>query len=548
MTGSKGRPLLDWLMRPSSDHGIHFACADGSWDHWSYDRLATLARRLAAGLSGIVGADDVVGILGSAGPKFVGSFFGTLLAGGVPCVLAPPSRLKSSSVYAQHLQGLLRTARPLVILAESGRSRASLSFLFASDGPEVIDAGRLIGDSEVWPGGRPPDGLALLQFTSGSSGSCRAVRIPFDAVESNLAAITDWLRWSREDVAASWLPLHHDMGLVACLLGPIVTQTDLWLLTPELFVRDPLRYLRCFADRGATLSAMPNFGLDYVVERVSPKSLDGMDFSGWRALVVGAEPVRAVSLRSFFERFAPFGLSPRSLLPAYGLAEATLAVTGVRWGRTWTQVGVEPSSVTMSGSIRDAPAEAEEASVVVGCGGALAGVAISVETEAGERLAEGRVGEIVVSGRSVADGYAGEPPGGPTRFRKGALRTGDAGFVLDGQLFVLGRLGDSVKVLGRALFAEDIEAALEPVGLRARGMATLLGYHEGQPTVVVLLERPTHAQLEEVESIVQRRAAGAAAVVHSVPRGTIPRTSSGKTRRRELWRCFCEGRLVDVME
>ncbi|HWF72031.1 MAG TPA: AMP-binding protein, partial [Solirubrobacteraceae bacterium] len=382
--------------------------------------------------------------------------------------------------------------------------------------------------------------LALVQFTSGTSARARGVAVRFDALHANIEAIRRWLGMGGEEGTASWLPVHHDMGLIGCLLTPIANASELWLMLPEQFLRRPLRYLRCFAAGDAHLTSMPSFGLAYIARRVPAAALAGLDFSAWRAIIVGAERIDPLALRRFTALLGPAGLSPAALRPAYGLAEATLAVTGVAMGERWRALGVKPGTLALGRRVSVASGGAD----VVGCGRPLAGVGVEIRDVRGRPAGEGVVGEVVVAGPAVAGGYLVADPGSPTRIAGGEVRTGDAGFLLDGELFVLGRLGDSLKVRGRHVFAEDLELALVHAGVPAHRLTVLLGDHAGVPTAIAVLERVGAEWGAQAESILRRGAEHARIVVVDAPRGTIQRTSSGKPRRRRLWREFVEDRLA----
>ncbi|HEX7240490.1 MAG TPA: AMP-binding protein [Longimicrobiaceae bacterium] len=535
-----GRPLLAWLDDPAADRGIHFARADGTWSFHAYARLAELARRAAGALACEgVRRDDVVTLMGRSGPEFVAAFFGTLLAGATPSPVAPPLTFGDPDAYRDHLAGVLRTARPALVVADAELADEVAGL--AGGAWRTLDAASLLaGDAAADPPGRGVAELALLQLTSGSSGPARAVRVPYAALEANVGAIRHWLRWTRDDAFASWLPLHHDMGLVGGLLSSVVAGSDLWLLQPEHFVREPLRWLRGLGASGARLTVTPAFGLDHAARRVPAEALEGLDFSGVRGVVVGAERIDARTLDAFQALLAPAGLRREALLPAYGLAEATLAVSGVPVDEGWTGVAVEPASLALGRAVEPA---ADGGATVVGCGRPLAGVDVRIEDEDRSPLPEGHVGEVVVRGASLAAGYGGEAAS-LTTLADGVLRTGDAGFLLDGQLFVLGRLGDSVKVRGRVVFSEDLEVALGEAGASRPRVAVLLGVHAGVPTAVLLAEEAEPAWRGAAEALLRRRTGGARVVFVGAARGTIARTSSGKPRRRRLWQAFVEGSLA----
>jgi acyl-CoA synthetase (AMP-forming)/AMP-acid ligase II len=521
--------LLEWLRRPAIDRGIHFRTGDDEWDFWPYDRLAALVRDTAAALreSG-VRPGDVVAVVERTGPHFAGLLFGTMLCGATAAPLAPPATFTDPGRYAGYLRAALTATGPaLVVCTTEAAGRVAA----ATPAPVLTTDALLRRASAGATADAEPDprAVAVIQCTSGTTGSVRGVRVPFGALGANTSAIADWLEMTPADPTASWLPVHHDMGLVGCLLSPVTIGCDLWLMPPADFVRRPLAYLERFGRHGARLTAMPAFALDHLVRRVPPADLAGMDFAGWRAIIVGAERIAADSLERFAARLAPHGLAREALLPAYGLAEATLAVTGLPLREGWR---AEPGAAT------GAP--------VVGCGRPLRGVRVSVVDENGAPLPDGRTGEVVVAGRSVTAGYhAPAGHGAPTALRDGSLRTGDAGFLRDGQLFVLGRLGDAVKVRGRLVVAEDLDAALVAgLGVPAGRVATLLGADDRGETAIVVLEAPRPEWLPAVPALLRPHLDGIPVVAVGVPVGAVPRTTSGKPRRRELWQAYVSGRLA----
>ncbi|WP_067134630.1 AMP-binding protein [Microtetraspora malaysiensis] len=534
-------PLLTWIDEPSTRQGIRFR-QDGAWERWTYADLAGFAGKIAGGLAAAgVRHDERVVIIERTGPDFVATLYGVMLAGAIPCPVAPPYLFQNADLYARHLRAIIDVARPALVV-----TAANLVERLEFDGP-VHTAAELAA-----AGGRadgPPAGAALLQFTSGSSGRVKGVRVPVAALAANVAAISTWLEMGEGDATASWLPVHHDMGLIGCLFTPVSRQRDLWLLEPAEFIRDPASYLACFGEHGATMTAMPPFGLEYIVRRLSALPLTGMDFSRWRALIVGAERIDVDVLDRFTALLAPAGFDRRALLPAYGLAEATLAVTGLALREEPTSLPVVPQEVRLGSPVTDG---GDTVRPVVGCGRALDGVRVAVVDEDGVELPERHVGQIVVRGASLAEGYvrdgaatgrADDSPAGLTEWHEGALHTGDAGFLDGGQLFVIGRLGDAMKVRGRTLFAEDVESALVDAGVPRLRLTVLLGSSAGGATGVVLLERPTPEWAAAAEATLRRMTEHATTVVLDVPRRSIARTTSGKPKRREMWTAYVAGKL-----
>jgi acyl-CoA synthetase (AMP-forming)/AMP-acid ligase II len=366
------------------------------------------------------------------------------------------------------------------------------------------------------------------------------VAVPSGALEGMIESIRRWLEMDGSGETVSWLPIQHDMGLIGCLLTPVVDASDVALMAPEAFLRRPSRYLERLSG-GVRRSALPGFAIDTLSRTVAPADVARLDLSGWRTLVVGAQRLDPGGIERFCGLLEPAGFDRRAVLPAYGLAEATLAVTGLPLRASWSHVSVRASSLAAGRRVEPASA-GEDAVDVIGCGVPLEGVGVTV-TAGGAELEPGTVGEIVVRGASVASYLDGGRSPSLTTFVDGALHTGDAGFLLDGQLFVLGRFGDSVKVRGTMLFAETVEAALVALGIPPHRVVALLGNRAGVPAVVALLERPRDGDTARAEAVLRRSAGGASTQVLEVPRGTIARTSSGKPRRRELWQAFVEDRL-----
>ncbi|MFD6756261.1 AMP-binding protein [Micromonospora gifhornensis] len=519
---------LAWLDRPDERRGIRFAEPDGSWRLWSYAELADLVRRYATALRDAgVGAGDVVSIVETTGPRFVGLLFGSMLAGAAASPVAPPPPFGDRERWAEHLRGVLRASTPRLVVHDP--ALPLVAEVCAGAGVPAYDGeGLLAGVDGRWAAAPTPDGPALVQFTSGSSGRVRGVRVPRPALAATVAGIQRWLRMTPDDPTASWLPVHHDMGLVGCLLAPVATGSDLWLMSPGDFVRRPLRYLECFGRHGARLTAMPAFGLDHIIRRVPRNALAGMDFSAWRAVIVGAERIQPALLTEFVRFAAPHGLRREALLPAYGLAEATLSVTGVPLDTGWRTATVGQGEV-------------------VGCGRPLAGAQVTVVDDDGRIVEDGTVGEIVVRGPSVAAGYLPANSDGTasgTRLVDGEVHTGDAGFLSDGELFVLGRLGDGVKVRGRMLLAEDVEAAaVSACGAPVGRITALLGQVGDAPRVVLLLVRPEPGWLSAACAAAEVAAEGVPVEAVVVPAGAVARTSSGKPRRRLMWQDYLAGRL-----
>jgi acyl-CoA synthetase (AMP-forming)/AMP-acid ligase II len=544
--------LLRWLDDPDEDRGIHFADSAGGWSFRSYADLASSVAEGAGRLQDAgLRAGGVVCITVPSGPEFVAAFFGTLIAGGTPSPLAPPLIFRSADEYVSQLARQLQAASPCLVVSDADLLPVVAGAVETAGLDCPCLALSLVGERCDLQA-RPLAGLALLQFTAGSSGHPRGVRISWRNLEAQVAALHQWVRWRRDDSVASWLPLYHDMGLIGMFLCSVVHRAHLWLMRPEQFLRSPASWLACMGRFGATMTGGPTFGYAYTASKVTSAGLGGMDFSRWRVAAVGAERVDAAALERFARLVAPNGFRRAGFMPGYGLAEATLALTGSSLGEDPLLVAVDRASLRFGDPVRvlergrlDPAGDGGRGNWLAGCGRPLPGIQLSIVDATGAPLGEGRLGEIAAAGPWVAEGYQGAPAGGPSRFAQGRLCTGDAGFLLDGELFVLGRMGDSTKVRGRSLYAEDVEARLAAIpGVPAGRVVVVFGRLDGLDTVAAVVERERGAWVEPAARRLRSETGRSARIlILEVPRHAIPRTSSGKPRRRLLGQELMEGML-----
>jgi acyl-CoA synthetase (AMP-forming)/AMP-acid ligase II len=538
--------LLAWLDEPSPNTGL-YVTRGGQWVFHPYRELADHVRSCSSQLRGAgIVPGERIGIVGGTAVEFLAGLFGALHAGCTPGPIPPAYAVpKGYFAYVARLLDAMQAGAAVTFRPEDAELVRS-----HSTGPRARPVVAVTPARVAELEAAEPPRAALVQLTSGSTGRPRAISVTQTNLESNLAMIRRWLGWDAGTTAASWLPLHHDMGLVGLFLGSVVAQTTLWQLHPREFLIDPVRWLECFGRHGATLTALPTFGLRQTVRRVSPAQLEGMDFSSWASAVVGAERICPVALQDFAALLSGQGFRAGALLPAYGLAEATLAVTGHRPGRTvkvvrarWTrmEVGdlVRPSEV---GDLSDE--SLADGVAIASSGQPLDGIRVTVVDNNYHEVPSGTVGEVIVEGRSVTD-EIGADDGVGTRSLHGRLATGDLGFMVGDDLFVLGRRTDALKVLGRRVVVEPLEAEIaESVGVPVHHCAVVPLPHTDGDGLAVVLEVPGTGLEQAVRKAVRRsvRADVPLEVVFVGP-GEIPRTTSGKPRRRELRRRLVDGSL-----
>ncbi|MFC9283460.1 amino acid adenylation domain-containing protein [Streptomyces collinus] len=557
----------DWISlitaRASADPArtaFTFSAAEGDAPEvLTYGRLDRLARAVAARLQrrGVAGRPVV--LLQPPGLDYVVAFVACLYAGAVAVPVYPPTRRPRS---VERLAGIVADCGADLALTTS-RIRERL--LPGDPDGLLMDTLRLEATDAVpedeadrWlPPAVTADTTAFLQYTSGSTSTPRGVLLSHGNLLHNSGLIQRAFRTTEHTVGMSWLPLFHDMGLIGGMLQPLYYGGSCALMSPASFSQDPLRWLREISRTGATVSGGPNFAYDLCADLVTPEALDGLDLSRWEVAFNGAEPIRAETLERFSTAFAPAGFRAEAFTPCYGLAEATLIVTCKPHGGAPALLAPElapagpdgrpVSSYALVGSGRPDPEQRLEI----------------VDPHTLLRVPEGAVGEVWVSGPSVADGYRNRPGLSEDTFRArladdgpdGAafLRTGDLGALRDGELFVTGRLKDLIVVRGRNHYPQDIERTVESVhpALRTNCGAAVQVEHEGTEHVVVVHEVARDHQDGDLAALA-RQVRTAVADEHGVRplavvlirAATLPRTSSGKVQRHACAAAWLDGDLT----
>jgi fatty-acyl-CoA synthase len=509
-------------------------------------RVRERALSIAADLSarGVRMGDRVALVLPTC-PEFVECLFGVLCAGAIPVPLYPPVRLGRLEEYHSKTAAMLRAVDAALVVTDERIRR----FLGA---PVQLAAPRLgcvtasgLGGMNLLEVEVAADNVALIQFSSGTTHDPKPVALTHANLLSNLAAIERYMieEGAPNPVGVTWLPLYHDMGLIGNLLSAFYVPGKLVLLPPELFVTVPGAWLRAISRHRGTITAAPNFAFGLCLKRIRDEELDGVDLSSWRISLNGAEAVSPAVPRRFNERFARWGLRASALTPCYGMAEASLGVTFKPAGTSFRTLGVDAEKLARDGVV--APGTKELVSV----GRPLAGVEVEIRDAAGMSLPAGRVGHVFVRGPSVMAGYFARTDLTDQAIHDGWLDSGDLGFTEDGELFVCGRHKDIIVVRGANHAPEEFEAALESLPGVRTGCAVAVGFvpaGEDDEALGMLVETTTDAPAtlaDDVASRVQERTRIRPAHVELLAPGTLPRTSSGKLRRREARTQWLAGTL-----
>ncbi|CAO3408742.1 amino acid adenylation domain-containing protein [Azospirillum largimobile] len=521
--------------------------AEGTDDPLSYAELDRRARAIAVRLRERAGLGDRAVLLLPSGPDYVAAFFGCLYAGVIAVPAYPPE-----SVRPQHLarvQGILADAQPHFILTdttlldtlrEAGRAMAGdrMPELLAVDAVEDGLAGG-------WT--MPPlaeGDIAFLQYTSGSTSAPKGVRVSHGNLIANERLIRHGFGIGPGDCIVSWLPLFHDMGLIGGLLQPIHSGVPCVLMSPRHFLERPRRWLEAIGRYGGTISGGPDFAFRLCCERIPDGGLDGLDLRSWRLAFSGSEPIRPDTLARFAERFAPAGFDRRSFFACYGLAEATLFVTGGRRGQGITLAPFDGPALAANRALP--PEDDAQSTVLAGCGHPQPDHPVRlVDPASGAEVGEGTVGEIWAGGPSIADGYWRNEEATARSFveRDGTvwLRTGDLGFLKDGELFVTGRLKDMLIVRGQNIYPQDLERSVEEeVEVVRKGrVAAFAVEQDGREGIGIAAEiGRTVLKLVTPEALCGAIAAAVADACQEAPvlvallePGALPKTSSGKLQR-----------------
>jgi len=547
----------------------------------SYGELHARALSVAGGLAAHCGVqpDDRVAIMLPTGEGFLTAFYGTLYAGAVPVPLYPPARLSQLEDHLRRVAGIVANAGATVLVTvPEARSMSALLRPLAPSLHRIVEIATLQATGPAWPAPatRGPGDIAFLQYTSGSTGQPKGVVLTHANLLANLRGMRDACRAEPSDLFVSWLPLYHDMGLIGACLGTMAFGFTLVLTSPFAFLGRPARWLWLLHRHRATITAGPNFAYELCVNKVRDEDIRGLDLSALRLAFNGAEAVSPDTLHRFHERFARYGLRREAMTPVYGLAECSLGLTFPPLARGPLIDVVERDALLARGAalrvadpgVRavatgDATATSGAAGDIdahppirlVSSGRVLPGHGIRIVSRDGAELPERTQGEIEFRGPSATGGYHGNPQATRQLFHGEWLRTGDLGYLADGELFVTGRSKDIIIRGGHNIHPQELEEAAARVpGVRKGGVAVFPARDASQGTErLIVLAETTETDPAERQRIVTEIGhlavdligLPADEVVLAPPRAVL-KTSSGKIRRAACRERFEQGTLGET--
>lgn len=539
-----------------TDRGYTFQTRDGQELFFSWDKLRTEAMRRAAHLRALgMKPGDRLAMVMPDGEDFVPTFFGAVWAGVVPVPLYPPLSLGKLDAYVDTLVAILSRARP-THLATTSKLETVLWGAVAKAGTlqGVLTSEQLQKDppptADQSPATITPGDVVFLQFTSGSTSAPKGVEVTHGSLRANAWAIMrDGLQTNSDtDHGVSWLPLYHDMGLIGFVLSPMFHKVQCTFIPTLTFVRHANVWLDTISQKKGTISFAPNFAYALAVKRAKPEQIAKWDLSSMKAFGCGAEPINAATMASFVETFSKAGLKPTAMLPCYGMAEATLAISFIGLGDTLSTDVVQKDALQQQ-RLATPPAKGQDAETVsfVNCGRTFPGHDVGAFDDAGRRLGDRAIGELWVRGPSVARGYFQDLEATRTTFGGGWLRTGDLGYLVDGQVFITGRKKDLIIINGRNWEPQRLEWVADDVPEVRKGSTVAFSVPGGaSEQLIVVVESRTQNPEGLKDAVKQRLNEHLQLAPHEVviaPPGSLPKTSSGKIQRQKTRTQYLDGTL-----
>lgn len=513
----------------------------------TYRQLILGANRYALTLDreGIKPSEVVLLIL-QHGEDLAFSFWGAVLHGAIPAIMPFLTEKLSPEKYRADLAALISITKPTAVITSPEFEAEARSALTPGDSVRKI----LLTDS-IEPESIPdfdtlngmkasPQDIVLLQHSSGTTGLQKGVALSHRAVLNQLEAYSKAIHLdSEKDVIVSWLPLYHDMGLIACFLLPVLMRVPLVEMSPFDWVRAPYRLLQSVSQYKGTLTWLPNFAFNFCANKIRERNLEGVELSSWRAIINCSEPVHAESHQLFAEKFSAFGLRPQALQTCYAMAENVFSVTQSRLEQSPVVDEID-REVFMTQRLATPPTDGRPAMKMMSSGHSLANTKIRVVNEQGEDIPDRAVGEIMLQSNCMLTGYYNRPDATELAIRNGWYLTGDYGYLADGELYVSGRKKDMIIVGGKNIYPQDLETLSSEVPGVHPGRTVAFGMYDeeaGTEEVVIIAEVDSEdpAEQEVIANAIRLHVTKSSAValrhVKVVNDKWIVKTSSGKTAR-----------------
>lgn len=544
--------LLYGEQSPDKAH-IYFQDEDGREEIITYGQLLKSSLCVANGLRELgLKQGETVAIMQPTHPRFFYTFFGTLLAGGIPVPIYPPFRMHLLEAYAKTEARILRNAEVRILVTFDKAEQLSLLLKsFVPSLKHVTTADELMQYKELSTSYHARSNhSAFIQYTSGSTADPKGVLLTHFNLISNVQAYGKAIKVKPDDVAVSWLPLYHDMGLIGMWLGSLFYGIPLILMTPFSFLNHPERWLWAIHYHRGTLSGAPNFAYELCIRKIDQGLLEGLDLSTWRMAANGAEKVYPRTLEQFVKKFEPYGFRRSALLPVYGLAESTVALAIPPVERDFLIDSVDRKK--FEDERLAVPSAEKNALSFVSCGLPIEGHEVRIADDNDCELHERTVGNLQFRGPSTMQGYFNNPKATQAIYHDGWLDSGDLAYKAKGEIYITGRRKDLIIKAGRNLYPAEIEELVGTVPGVRQGCVTafeVLDAQHGTEQLVVVAETREKKSFQRnkiIDSIKEVIATSLDIVpdhVVLVAPHIVPKTSSGKLQRAACKTMYVEGRL-----
>lgn len=534
-------------------HGFTFQDMTGKETFYTFGQMVEETGTRAAALAKLgLKKGDRVGIIVIEPEDFVLSFFAALRLGVIPVPLYPPMSMGEIDAYMDRLTRILDTAKAEVLLASEKLQNVLWSVV-----DRVPSVRKLVAIESLKKGGPAAtfptitqEDIAFLQYTSGSTADPKGVIVTHGTLHANVTGIMTTLEMDpdKDDRGLSWLPLYHDMGLIGFVIAPAFWGVSCQFIPTLRFLKHPNSWMETASRYKATITFAPPFALGLAARRARPNQIKDWDLSKLRIVGVGAEPINPESARDFVELFSENSKMPtNAILPAYGMAEFTLAISLKEAGQTMRVRYVDPETFENEG--RAIEATGDFALEHVSCGPIFPGHEVKiVSPETHQEMPDGCEGEICLRGPSVMPGYYLNDEATREAFRDGWLRSGDLGYLWDGEIYVTGRLKDLIILNGRNIHPQSIEWPLQEIdGVRKGNVVAFSVPGSSTEELVIALEKRADADnqtiREAVTDAISKEFSVQVAEVVVLEAGLLPKTSSGKLQRRKTRQLYLEGSL-----
>lgn len=539
---------------PAATHAV--VLGEGPPETLSYAQLEDGARRVAGALvrAGVPSGATVALMLPTSS-AYLHCFLGVLLAGAIPVPIYPPTRPSQLEEHIQRHAGILANAAADTLI--TFREARAAGLLLRARVPtlrKVLSVAELLQGERLatTPAVPTADSIAMLQYTSGSTGAPKGVVLTHANLLANIRVMGKAVRATDSDIFVSWLPLYHDMGLIGAWLGSLYYGCLFVVMPPTLFLTRPARWLRAIHDYRATLSASPNFGYELCARRLSDEDLEGLDLSSWRIAFNGAEPVSADTLDRFDRRLAPYGYRAAAMTPVYGLAEAAVGLTFPPLGRGPTTDCIDRREMMRTGRALPVATDHPQALRFVSCGRPLPGYQLRLADEGGAEVPDRMEGTVQFRGPSATSGYYRNPRATERLLHGQWLDTGDRGYMAAGELYVTGRVKDIIIRRGQHIYPDEVERAVGELEGARKGCVVAFGTKDAatqtEKLIVLAETRYTDpAARAQLTACINQRVVDSLGEppeeILLAPPHTVLKTSSGKLRRAATHAAYEDGSL-----